>query len=354
MKRSITSAVALFIIANIPCACNGTNFKEIELDCSEPFRYALYFGAKEPPDFDIDGGQMMAIGSLEDNEGLTLCTGTLIRSKWVITAAHCDEDALLWYRSGLDEANNARFYIIRRIRHPEQDIMLLEIEKSEVSSDLSIVPIEVWNDEGTSEWLGSNGTLAGLGFNELGDYGVRLFVSESIVEVTPTTIEVDGKGESGACTGDSGGPLLYQNQNGSVKVIGILFSGSSNCLGIDLYLRTDVYSDWITSTINEASNEPCGDITREGKCFEKTAIYCEDDKLIYKTCPENFYCAFSIDADGYRCISQEDDNCGGIDHFGTCKEDIAARCVRGTLVRKDCKACRQTCDTMSDGYADCI
>ncbi|MCP4603887.1 MAG: S1 family peptidase [Proteobacteria bacterium] len=298
--------------------------------------------------------QIMAVGSLEDDNGSTECTGTLIRSNWVITAAHCDSNRIQWFRTGINKTDSIRVSIIRRLLYPQRDVMLLEIQKSDVLDNLSIQPIEPWGDRVTDEWLGSFATLVGFGYTESGEIGDRLFLSEPIVEITPTTVIVDGKGESGACTGDSGGPLLLHDENGTIRIIGVLIQGSSDCLGIDIYSRTDVLDDWISSTIDNAMENPCGTITAEGQCLgDGSAAYCENDRLVFDSCVTGSYCAFNVSANGYRCITFEEDFCMGIDELGTCQGQVAMRCRRGILYLKDCAACKQTCVVLLDGNAFC-
>jgi secreted trypsin-like serine protease len=56
---------------------------------------------------------------------------------------------------------------------------------------------------------------------------------------------VDGEGRTGACAGDSGGPLLVADSSGQARVAGVLDRGSADCLGLDLYTRIDALADWI-------------------------------------------------------------------------------------------------------------
>jgi secreted trypsin-like serine protease len=74
-----------------------------------------------------------------------------------------------------------------------------------------------------------------------------------IVSLDATSLRVDGGGLTGACGGDSGGPLLARRQDGSFEVLGILSVGSRTCRGIDVHLRVDTQLRWL----GQSGTGPC-------------------------------------------------------------------------------------------------
>lgn len=346
----------LFLSSCLNDGGSDTLYREIELDCTESIRLPLYQGASQPSHTTLSDSQILSIGSLEDDIGTTFCTGTLIRRGWVISAGHCNIENLTWFRTGVNSGGEVRFKILRRFPIANHDVILFEISENneDETGVLSFSPIELWTEHNSDVWLGNDATLVGFGYDENGKVGDRRFLQESITEVSETTIVVDGNGSSGACVGDSGGPLLFNDKDGPDKIIGVLSIGSSSCLGIDTYIRIDYLYDRIVSIIDNDSGSSCASVTYEGICSNtKNTVYCENGQLINEYCEEDLYCAFSNQVNAYRCISTDEDACAGITTKGSCIGNVASRCTRGTLLRKDCTACEQQCVVSPEGYPIC-
>ncbi len=86
--------------------------------------------------------------------------------------------------------------------------------------------------------------LSGFGQTDDGATG-RRFAVEAVSVVNDASISVSGAGVSGACAGDSGGPLLTRNESGDVAALGILSQGSPDCVGTDRYVRLLGVLDWL-------------------------------------------------------------------------------------------------------------
>ena len=109
------------------------------------------------------------------------------------------------------------------------------------------MPIPPWPDLLDATWIGRELVLAGLGATEDGARGELLYVREPVVALAPSLITVDGRQQTGACGGDSGGPALAVDASGALRVVGTLSRGDSSCLGQDVYERIDVKRDWLTT-----------------------------------------------------------------------------------------------------------
>jgi hypothetical protein len=65
------------------------------------------------------------------------------------------------------------------------------------------------------------------------------------VNYSPTEITGD-ESKSAACFGDSGGPLMIE-ENGQFAIWGVISRGDADCKSYGIYTRVDVYKDWIAS-----------------------------------------------------------------------------------------------------------
>jgi hypothetical protein len=143
--------------------------------------------------------------------------------------------------------------IAELIVHGERDLALAVLAPGAVAkAPLTVLPL-AFEDEVR---VGDRATLAGFGLDENGDVGERRFVEETIVEVDDELVVVHGEGESGACTGDSGGPLLLRTASGELRVAGVLSVGSASCVEIDVYQRIGPVADWLHEQLDRVAREP--------------------------------------------------------------------------------------------------
>jgi hypothetical protein len=200
----------------------------------------------------LNEADIRAIVLIESAASGGICSGALIAPNWVLTAGHC----LALEHPFVSVSDRARA-VRRSVGHDTEDAGLLELEGEEEPGASPPAPLRIHRGELDARFVGTLVELAGYGLTENGSVRTLNFLIEPVIEVTPTELRVDGAGKSGACAGDSGGPLLVRGEKGDAVVAGLLATGSASCLHEDTYLRTSALSTWILQHTNPESLRAC-------------------------------------------------------------------------------------------------
>lgn len=315
--------------------------------CIDQVASALVEGANSAALLNAGNDELTAIVRLGIPDGSqmtpTYCTGTVIGDGVILTAGHClttspiQIDVLTGDVSSTVTVDNL-------VLHPNRDLALVRyVTPTEWNDVVPPIPTltmpAVWT-------VGTPVQIAGYGDTPPFPRTTANFAVEELIDVSEDTVAVSSFGFSGACGGDSGGPLLTRTEDGLVRVAAVLTGGHVSCRAQDLYLRLDAVLDWLEGNGAIPSGPVtgvCGRITTSGRCYGDLAIYCQANHLIADVCSSGEACGWSSPASGYRCVAPEDDSCKGIDDLGSCENEVASYCAEGKLQKSECGLCGGSC-----------
>lgn len=318
MRRALTSrpvALGLAVVWGIAAGgCEGSDYVPSR-PSTEPEASSEIFGGSADTTHD-------AVVYLE---GAGSCTGTIVGAAggtgWVLTAGHCGGISTIYVGDNLNNYDVA-FNVTQDIAHPQwngnagngYDFRLLRFSYS--GGPPPVIP-PASDDSGI---IGKIVTHVGYGLTENGPTSQRRAVNQPVQNAyaSPPLLEFDQSNGTGTCSGDSGGPALY---NGTV--VGVTSFGDAECVQDGYSGRVAEVFDWIAQyaevgpppppTCNECIGEETsagGDCSDEwaacpAACGDLDTCYAQcasGDQGCYASCEQSFPAAVAPLEAVYSCL----------------------------------------------------
>jgi V8-like Glu-specific endopeptidase len=214
----------------------------------------------------VIGGELYeglpAIGAILLRDKLH-CTGTVIGSQTVLTAAHClhgYDERMMSFVTGPDafDRDAPRYRLIDKRIHQDyiesplgtHDIGVIYLARPFGEGPVVPLPTEDVSSIIVSKKL----SFIGYGYTRIqadgshSDNGQKMKADMAARGVAEWTFSYGGK-EHSTCNGDSGGPALLGTPETELRVVGVTSWGDGACSEFGVNMRVDKYTTWLNQNM---------------------------------------------------------------------------------------------------------
>ncbi len=211
----------------------------------------------------------------------SLCTGTLIAPKTVLTAAHCinayGSNQTYYVTVGTVAASSTQAVrIATQIKHPSYNGSVWDFGVLRLQEPLlGITPIPMNETAMTNSLVGRNIRHVGFGITSgsAQDSGTKREVTFPLRSIQSLTIESGAQGKQ-TCSGDSGGPgFMVMPGSTSEVIVGVVSYGDENCIYGGYDGRVDQVAPWVRQQMAVWEAPSC---ELDGKCLAGCAPIDQD------------------------------------------------------------------------------
>lgn len=252
MRLSRYAALLVFTIGGASCVSPEEPSRPLVPSRSQ----AIIGGAPDTSDSAVVAIVQKSTGSL--------CSGTLIASDVVLTAAHCvygvspgDLQVLV----GDDVSNPTQtIAVTSATAYPTYDGESdgipggIDLGVLTLASSPGIAPVPIRTAVADSELAGADVTLVGYGVESTTDTmtsGTREAVALSVTSVCSRLLTLGGA-DANACFGDSGGPVLLGGE-----LVAVISGGSTDCIAPTDVVRLGAHLEWLAQVMAGSASSSC-------------------------------------------------------------------------------------------------